>query len=181
MQYRANSIFAIWKGPWRPDIFIWQIQMIKILPSDAQQGATCHPISYHFRQRERGRRIPLDTCWHHIYFLLCQIERDTVRVRDWWRLWGEKDENHRHKLCKVRPKKGKNSFATDAAGGLCTHIHCWLEFLSEADFDYGTGPIYKWWDNKPLGLNFKFTFYTITLKSLRSDTLNKCVAKFKST
>lgn len=29
--------------------------MIKILPSDTQQGAPCYPISFHFSQREGDR------------------------------------------------------------------------------------------------------------------------------
>lgn len=53
IQYRVSSIFTIWKGPWRPGMYTWRIQMIKIFPFDTQQGATCHPISYHFIQSER--------------------------------------------------------------------------------------------------------------------------------
>ena len=53
LQRGANNKFAVCKGLGRRGFFIWQVQIIKRLPSITQQGATCHSIPHHFRQRTR--------------------------------------------------------------------------------------------------------------------------------
>ena len=60
-QYRANCIFATWKGPTRPGIFMWQIQMIKNTPLWHPTGSY---LPSNFLPFPTDRERKQDPSWH---------------------------------------------------------------------------------------------------------------------
>lgn len=74
IQYKVSSIFTIWKGPWRPGMYTWRIQMIKIFPFDTQQGSNgfqFHTVSNRAREKERKD----DPSWHQLVFTFFYVRQ----------------------------------------------------------------------------------------------------------